>query len=166
MHYPAPKFETKILHPQILVSKLPELKAGAPVVFSNGCFDILHRGHVTYLAQARDLGQSLIVALNSDASVKRQGKGEERPINCLANRLALIASLEAVTWVTYFDEDTPLALIRQLQPDILVKGGDWQLTQIVGHKEVLANGGQVYSIPFIYATSTTKLVQQLRQHGN
>lgn len=162
MNYPTPLFERKIIHPQDIMTKLNDIKKHQPLVFTNGCFDILHRGHVTYLAQARELGNSMIVALNSDASVKRQGKGDDRPINCLANRLAVIASLEAVDYVTYFDEDTPFDLIMQIMPDILVKGGDWSPENIVGSKEVVRNGGQVHSIPFLYQTSTTKLVQQIR----
>lgn len=163
MNYPTPEFEKKIIHPQELLTKLALIKNKQPLVFTNGCFDILHRGHVTYLAQARELGNSMIVALNTDESVKRQGKGDDRPINCLANRLAVMASLECVDYVTYFDEDTPFNLIMQIMPDILVKGGDWSPENIVGSKEVLANGGQVHSIPFLYQTSTTKLVQQIRQ---
>ncbi|RTL00679.1 MAG: D-glycero-beta-D-manno-heptose 1-phosphate adenylyltransferase [Proteobacteria bacterium] len=162
MNYPTPLFEHKIIHPQDIMAKLNDIKKHQPLVFTNGCFDILHRGHVTYLAQARELGNSMIVALNSDVSVKRQGKGDDRPINCLANRLAVIASLEAVDYVTYFDEDTPFDLIMQIMPDILVKGGDWSPENIVGSKEVVRNGGQVHSIPFLYQTSTTKLVQQIR----
>lgn len=165
MSYPAPHFEQKIIHPQDIVTRLYEIKARSPLVFTNGCFDILHRGHVTYLAQARELGDSLIVALNSDASVKRQGKGDDRPINNLENRLAVIASLEAVNFVTWFGEDTPLNLILQIMPEILVKGGDWTPDNIVGSNEVIANGGEVHSIPFLYATSTTKLISQVR-NGN
>lgn len=166
MSYPRPSFEQKIIHPQEIAAKLFTLKTRAPLVFTNGCFDILHRGHVTYLAQARELGDSMIVALNSDTSVKRQGKGDDRPINCLENRLAVMASLESVDFVTYFDEDTPLNLILQIMPDILVKGGDWTPDKIVGSTEVIAHGGEVHSIPFLYATSTTKLINQVRAHGN
>ncbi len=166
MNYPTPKFERKIIYPEDIAKKLSEIKAIKPLVFTNGCFDILHRGHVTYLAQARELGAAMIVALNTDESVKRQGKGDDRPINSLANRLAVMASLECVDFVTYFDEDTPLNLILQIMPEILVKGGDWTPDKIVGSQEVLANGGQVHSIPFLYDTSTTKLVQQIRKNGN
>lgn len=162
MNYPIPQFEHKIIPPQEIAARLCEIKARTPLVFTNGCFDILHRGHVTYLAQARELGDSLIVALNSDASVKRQGKGDDRPINNLENRLAVIASLEAVDFVTWFDEDTPLNLILQIMPEILVKGGDWTPDKIVGSSEVIANGGEVHSIPFLHATSTTKLLNQVR----
>jgi rfaE bifunctional protein nucleotidyltransferase chain/domain len=166
MHYSIPSFEQKIIDPEHLLAQLNSIKAKQPLVFTNGCFDILHRGHVTYLAQAKALGNSLIVALNSDASVKRQGTGDDRPINCLANRLAVIASLEAVDYVTWFDNDTPLNLILQIMPDILVKGGDWTIKDIVGSQEILNNGGEVHSIPFLFTTSTTKLVRQIRQNGN
>lgn len=162
MKYKKVKFEDKIIHPEDLNKSLKEIKSHMPLVFTNGCFDILHRGHVTYLAQARDLGKSMIVALNTDASVKRQGKGDDRPINSLENRLAVIASLESVSYVTYFDSDTPLDLILLLQPEILVKGGDWQVPDIVGSKEILANGGEVHSIPFLYQTSTTQLINKIR----
>lgn len=163
MSYPTPSFEKKIIHPQDIAKKIVEIKAKAPLVFTNGCFDIIHRGHVTYLAQARELGNSMIVALNTDESVKRQGKGDDRPINCLANRLAVIASLESVDYVTYFDEDTPLNLILEIMPDVLVKGGDWTPDKIVGSQEVINNGGSVHSIPFLFQTSTTKLVNQIRK---
>lgn len=166
MNYPTPDFEKKIILPHEISAKLAQLKANTPLVFTNGCFDILHRGHVTYLAQARALGASMIVALNSDSSVKRQGKGDDRPINSQENRLAVMASLESVDFVTYFDEDTPLNLILQIMPNILVKGGDWSIDKIVGSSEVIANGGTVHSIPFLFATSTTKLVTQIRNNGN
>lgn len=164
MDYPTPEFEKKIIEPENLVKHLAEIKQHTPLVFTNGCFDILHRGHVTYLAQARSLGQAMIVALNSDASVKRQGKGDDRPMNNLANRMAVMASLESVDYVTAFDSDTPLELILQIKPEILVKGGDWSIDKIVGSSEVIASGGEVYSIPFLYATSTTKLIKQIREH--
>ncbi|MEY3202084.1 MAG: hypothetical protein RIR70_1634, partial [Pseudomonadota bacterium] len=131
-------------------------------VFTNGCFDILHRGHATYLAQARAAGAAMVVALNTDASVKRQGKGEDRPINTLADRAALIASLACVDLVTWFDEDTPLALILQIAPDVLVKGGDWPIEKIVGHDDVMARGGKVLSIPFLHERSTTALISKIR----
>ena len=133
-----------------------------PRVFTNGCFDILHRGHVTCLAQARALGGSLIVALNTDASVRRQGKGDDRPVNALEDRAAVIAALESVSLVTWFDADTPLDLIMLCQPDILVKGGDWPIERIVGAREVLARGGRVESIAFEHERSTTALLQKIR----
>jgi rfaE bifunctional protein nucleotidyltransferase chain/domain len=162
MNYPIPNFEHKIIHPQDIKQRLNELKENMPLVFTNGCFDVLHRGHVTYLAQARALGKSMIVALNTDASVKRQGKGDDRPINTLENRMAVIAALAAVDFVTYFDDDTPFDIILQIMPEVLVKGGDWTIDKIVGSPEVMANGGTVHSIPFLHDTSTTKLVQKIR----
>lgn len=133
------------------------------MVFTNGCFDILHRGHATYLAQARALGESLLVAVNTDASVKRLGKGDDRPINTLADRMAVLAALECVSLVTWFDEDTPIARILEARPDVLVKGGDWPVDRIVGGREVLGWGGQVRSIPFIHERSTTALVERIRR---
>ena len=162
MNYPIPNFEHKIIHPQDIKQRLNELKENMPLVFTNGCFDVLHRGHVTYLAQARALGKSMIVALNTDASVKRQGKGDDRPINTLENRMAVIAALAAVDFVTYFDDDTPFDIILQIMPEVLVKGGDWTIDKIVGSPEVMANGGTVHSIPFLHDISTTKLVQKIR----
>ena len=133
-----------------------------PLVFTNGCFDILHRGHVTYLAQARALGASLVMGVNSDASVKRLGKGDDRPVNCLEDRMAVLAALECVSLVTWFDEDTPLNLILACKPDILVKGGDWGIDAIVGASDVLGWGGQVHSIPFLHERSTTALLTKIR----
>ena len=133
-----------------------------PLVFTNGCFDILHRGHARYLQQAAALGQTLLVALNTDASVKRQGKGVERPFNSLDDRLALVAALGCVDAVCSFDEDTPLQLIRFCRPEILVKGGDWSVENIVGCDEVRALGGSCHSIPFEFKTSTTSLVEKIR----
>lgn len=140
------------------ISKLPR-----PLVFTNGCFDILHRGHATYLEQARNIGASLIVAANTDASVKRQGKGDDRPINNLEDRMAVLASLHCVDAVISFDEDTPLNVIKQVMPDHLVKGGDWQVADIVGGDIVSANGGQVHSIEFQFERSTTKLINKIRR---
>ncbi|MDA8361241.1 MAG: D-glycero-beta-D-manno-heptose 1-phosphate adenylyltransferase [Gammaproteobacteria bacterium] len=139
------------------VARLPR-----PVVFTNGCFDILHRGHVTYLEEARSLGASLVVGVNSDASVRRLAKGPERPINCLEDRMAVLAALESVSLVVSFEEDTPLALILAARPDVLVKGGDWPLQTIVGATEVLASGGTVHSIPFRFDRSTTRIVETIR----
>ena len=156
-----PAFEAKITDPADLAERIAGLPR--PLVFTNGCFDILHRGHVTYLAQARALGAALIVAVNSDASVRRLGKGEDRPVNPLADRMALLAALECVTLVTWFDEDTPLARILECRPDVLVKGGDWPVEKIVGYREVTAHGGSVHSIPFIHERSTTALMEKIRQ---
>ena len=133
-----------------------------PLVFTNGVFDILHRGHVTYLARARALGASLLVALNGDASARRLGKAPDRPVNALADRLALVAALEPVSVVTWFDEDTPEALIAAAAPEVLVKGGDWPVERIVGAPGVLARGGRVLSIPFEHERSTTALLQRIR----
>lgn len=158
--YAPPQFEQKIIAPEQLPAALAQLPR--PLVFTNGCFDILHRGHVTYLAQARALGASMVLALNTDASVKRQGKGDDRPINSLANRAAVVAALASVDLVTWFDSDTPADLIAQVQPDVLVKGGDWQPENIVGAAETLARGGSVHSIPFLHQTSTTKTLAKIR----
>ena len=154
-------FEAKIVAPADLASRLKQLPR--PLVFTNGCFDILHRGHVTLLAQARVLGQAMVLALNSDASVKRLGKGDDRPLNPLADRLAVVASLECVSLVTWFDEDTPLQRILECRPEVLVKGGDWPVEKIVGHNEVREWGGKTVSIPFIHQKSTTALVEKIRR---
>jgi rfaE bifunctional protein nucleotidyltransferase chain/domain len=159
--YPAPSFEHKICAPAGLAERIATLPR--PLVLTNGCFDILHRGHVTYLAQARGLGASLIVGANSDASVKRLGKGDDRPVNALEDRMAVLAALESVSLVIGFDEDTPLNLILACRPDVLVKGGDWAAENIVGAKEVLSWGGQIHSIPFLYQTSTTATLAKIRQ---
>jgi rfaE bifunctional protein nucleotidyltransferase chain/domain len=132
-------------------------------VFTNGVFDLLHRGHVTYLAQARALGACLVVALNSDASARRLGKGDGRPVNGLEDRMALVAALESVSAVTWFDEDTPAAIIEALKPEVLVKGGDWPAEKIVGAKETLARGGRVVSIPFEHQRSSTALLERIRK---
>ena len=131
-------------------------------MFTNGVFDLLHRGHVTYLAQARAQGASLIVALNDDASTRRLGKGDDRSINLLEDRLAVVAALESVSLVTWFSDDTPLALIQVVSPQVLVKGGDWPVEKIVGAEWVQARGGQVLSIPFEHERSTTRMLQKIR----
>jgi rfaE bifunctional protein nucleotidyltransferase chain/domain len=159
--YPAPAFETRIVAPDELAARVAKLPR--PLVFTNGCFDILHRGHVTLLAQARALGKSLVVALNGDASVKRLGKGDDRPVNALADRMAVIASLESVSLVTWFDEDTPLQRILDCRPNVLAKGGDWPVGKIVGNAEVAGWGGTVASIPFVHQTSTTALLEKIRR---
>ena len=158
---PFPAFESKLCDPAWLSRRLPRLPR--PLVFTNGCFDILHRGHVTYLAQARALGASLIVGVNSDASVRHLGKeGGNRPVNVLEDRMAVLAALESVSLVTWFDEDTPLSLILACRPDILVKGGDWKAEDIVGGKEARSWGGKVHSIPFIHDRSTTATLEKIR----
>lgn len=156
-----PAFERKIVAPGELAAHLAALPR--PLVFTNGCFDILHRGHVTLLAQARAQGASMIVALNTDASVKRLGKGDDRPVNRLEDRLAVMAALECADLVTWFDEDTPLERILECRPDILVKGGDWPVEKIVGNAEVTAWGGRTLSIPFIHQKSTTALLDKIRR---
>ena len=158
-----PAFEAKIHPPEALPRWSGILPR--PLVFTNGVFDILHRGHVTYLARARALGAALLVALNSDDSARRLGKGEDRPINRLEDRAALVAALGMVDAVTWFDEDTPERLIRAARPEVLVKGGDWPVERIVGASEVLARGGRVVSIPFEHQRSTTSLVQRIRAKG-
>jgi rfaE bifunctional protein nucleotidyltransferase chain/domain len=153
-------FEAKICSPADFAARAHA--AGRPLVFTNGVFDIVHRGHVTYLAQARALGAALAVALNSDASARRLGKGPDRPINALEDRMAVIAALESVSMVTWFDEDTPLARILECRPEHLVKGGDWVAARIVGAAEVTGWGGTVHSIPFRHERSTTKLLAKIR----
>jgi rfaE bifunctional protein nucleotidyltransferase chain/domain len=160
MNHAAPAFEAKLCAPGELAARLARLPR--PLVFTNGCFDILHRGHVTYLAQARALGASLVVGVNTDASVRRLGKGDDRPLNGLEDRMALLAALESVSLVTWFDEDTPLELIRAVQPDVLVKGGDWAPERIVGADLVQARGGRVHSIPFRHERSTSALLAKIR----
>lgn len=159
--YPRPRFEDKLCAPQDLAARAMAL--ARPLVFTNGVFDILHRGHVTYLAQARALGASLVLALNSDASVRRLGKGDDRPVNALADRVAVAAALESVDLVTWFEEDTPLAAILACRPDILVKGGDWPVEKIVGAAEVAGWGGTVHSIPFEHDRSTSALLAKIRR---
>jgi len=164
LNYPPPAFEQKIHDPARIAAQLQSLPR--PRVFTNGVFDVLHRGHVTYLAQARAQGASLIVALNSDASTRRLGKGDDRPINPLEDRATVVASLESVSAVTWFDDDTPLALINLLRPDVLIKGGDWKPDAIVGAAEVIAWGGSVHSIPFLHQKSTTALLDAIRKNTN
>jgi len=156
-------FEEKICDPARLAERLAPL--ARPLVFTNGVFDILHRGHVTYLAQARALGASLLVALNSDASAKRLGKGADRPVNTLEDRMAVVAALQSVGLVTWFEEDTPLALILACRPDVLVKGGDWKPEAMVGAAEVKSWGGSVHSIPFAHERSTTAILARIRGAG-
>jgi len=156
-----PPFEAKVLPPEKLSARIATCTR--PLVFTNGVFDVLHRGHVTYLAEARALGATLLVAVNSDASARRLGKGDDRPINRLADRVAVVAALESVQLVTWFDDDTPLALIRSCRPDVLVKGGDWKPEAIVGAADVRVWGGSVHSIPFRHQLSTTALLEKIRR---
>lgn len=156
----APAFESKICAPRDFAARAAALPR--PLVFTNGVFDILHRGHVTYLAEARALGASLALALNSDTSVRRLGKGDDRPINALEDRLAVVAALECVSLVTWFEEDTPIARILECRPERLVKGGDWPVERIVGAPEVQGWGGTVHSIAFRHDRSTTRLLERIR----
>src|SRR5690242_1858483 len=153
-------FEEKICPPLQLAGRLGS--CARPLVFTNGVFDILHRGHVTYLAEARALGATLLVAVNGDASARRLGKGGDRPLNPLADRVAVVAALESVHLVTWFDEDTPLGLIRICRPELLAKGGDWKPEAMVGATEVRSWGGSVHSIPFRHQLSTTALLNKIR----
>ena len=133
---------------------------GKLVVFTNGCFDLLHPGHINYLAAARALGDALIVGINSDRSV-REIKGKGRPILDERERAEVLSGLESVDYVTVFDADNPRELIRLLQPDVLVKGGDWPITDIIGREEVEAAGGRVFSLPYVEGSSTTEIIQRI-----
>ena len=156
-----PAFERKILAPADAARWAARL--ARPLVFTNGVFDILHRGHVTYLAQARALGAALLVALNADASVRRLGKGDDRPLNSQDDRMAVLAALAAVDLVVPFDEDTPRALIVACRPDVLVKGGDYTAEATAGAAEVRARGGRFVAIPFAFDRSTTALINRIRR---
>jgi rfaE bifunctional protein nucleotidyltransferase chain/domain len=156
-----PDFEKKICARSELGVRVAQLPK--PVVLTNGVFDILHRGHVTYLAQARELGASLVVAVNTDASVKRLGKGDDRPLNECADRMAVLASLESVSLVVAFDEDTALQVVREAKPEIYAKGGDYDMQAIAEGKEVLAYGGEAVAIDFQHDRSTTKLIAKVRK---
>lgn len=157
---PAPRYPAKISGIAERLARIAALPR--PLVFTNGVFDVLHRGHVTYLDQARALGASLVVAVNTDASVRRLGKGDDRPINALEDRMAVLAALSAVDLVVPFDEDTPYALIVACRPDVLVKGGDYSADTAVGAAEVRAGGGRFVAIPFTFDRSTTALIQRIR----
>lgn len=156
-----PAFLAKICRRADAPARLANLPR--PWVFTNGVFDILHRGHASYLAQARSLGGSLIVALNSDASARRLGKGPDRPLNAENDRAVLMAALESVSLVTWFDEDTPLELITALRPDILVKGGDYDMQKLAETAVVQGYGGTARAIPFVDGYSTTALVRKIQQ---
>ena len=159
----AARFESKILSPQDCAQHIARGDWVRPVVFTNGVFDILHRGHVTYLDQAAQLGGTLVVAINTDASARRLGKGADRPLNHEQDRAALLASLACVDAVTFFDEDTPVALIGLLRPDLIVKGGDYDMQTLAETKLVESWGGKAVAIPFEFARSTTALVTKIRQ---
>jgi rfaE bifunctional protein nucleotidyltransferase chain/domain len=158
-----PSFEDKICTRAKLKARVALLPK--PVVLTNGVFDLLHRGHVTYLAQARELGASLVVAVNTDASVKRLGKGDDRPLNTMADRMAVLAALEAVSLVVEFDEDTALETVQEARPDIYAKGGDYVMTDIPEGKAVIAYGGKAVAIDFEHDRSTTKLLARVRSYS-
>ena len=157
----SPLFTQKIVSREEAAQRVAALPR--PVVFTNGVFDVLHRGHATYLARARALGASLVVALNTDASARRLGKGPDRPLNNEEDRAVLMAALESVSLVTWFDEDTPLELITELRPDILVKGGDYDMNKLAETAVVRRYGGQALAIPFVDGYSTSALVRKIRQ---
>jgi rfaE bifunctional protein nucleotidyltransferase chain/domain len=157
------RFEAKILSAQQAVERIAGDQWLKPLVFTNGVFDILHRGHVTYLDEAAQLGATLVVGVNSDASAKRLGKGPDRPLNTSDDRAALLAALACVTAVVIFDEDTPVEIIGQLRPDIIVKGGDYEMQVLPETKLVQSWGGKAVAIPFEFARSTTNLVEKIRQ---
>ena len=157
---PEPRYPAKIVPASDVLARIHALPR--PRVFTNGVFDVLHRGHVTYLEQARALGASLVVAVNTDRSVRSLGKGPDRPLNALEDRMAMLAALSAVDLVVPFDQDTPLELIVSCMPDILVKGGDYDVDTTVGARQVVAAGGRFVAIPFRYERSTTALVGKIR----
>jgi len=159
-HDTAPAFLTKICVREELAQHLASLPK--PWVFTNGVFDVIHRGHVVYLAQARALGGSLIVALNTDASVKRLGKGDDRPLNNETDRAIVMASQQSVSLVTWFDEETPVRLIAEIRPDILVKGGDYDMAKLPETALVQSWGGHALALPFVPGYSTTALLKKIR----
>lgn len=143
------------------LDKFLEENKGKKIVFTNGCFDIIHKGHVSYLNEAKKLGDLLVIGLNSDASVKRL-KGPERPINNQEDRKFVMSNLKAIDFVEIFQEDTPLSLILKIKPQVLVKGGDWKIDQIVGANEVIADGGEVFSLQFVDGYSTTSIITKIQ----
>lgn len=156
----APDFLAKIVPRREAAERMAAL--AGPVVFTNGVFDVLHRGHVTYLAQARALGGSLVVALNTDASARRLGKGPDRPLNNEADRAIVIAALESVSLVTWFSEDTPVQLLAELKPQVYVKGGDYDMRKLAETALVEGYGGRALAIPFVDGYSTSQLVERIR----
>lgn len=156
-----PEFEKKLTSRQALAERIAALPK--PVVLTNGVFDILHRGHVTYLAQARELGASLVVAVNTDASVKRLGKGDDRPVNSAEDRMAVLAALESVSLVVPFEEDTALEVVQEARPEIYVKGGDYDMAAIPEGRAVAAYGGRAVAIAFEHDRSTTRLLARVRR---
>jgi rfaE bifunctional protein nucleotidyltransferase chain/domain len=157
---PPPSFESKVCPLDQIATRVAKLPR--PLVFTNGVFDILHRGHASYLAQARALGASLVVGVNSDASVKMLGKGDDRPINTEADRQALLAALESVDMAVLFIEQTPVELIEKIRPDIYVKGGDYEIDTLAETHLVKSWGGTAVAIPFLYERSTTSLLGKIR----
>ena len=157
----APTFGSRIAKAETRAAQIAALPR--PLVFTNGVFDILHRGHVTYLDHARRLGASLVVGINSDASARRLGKGGDRPINSLEDRIAVLAALESVSLAIPFDEDTPLELVLECHPDIIVKGADYTAATTVGAAEVIAWGGRFEAIPLLEGRSTSALLARLRR---
>ena len=157
---PSPAFLSKIVSRDAAAHALRHLPK--PWVFTNGVFDVIHRGHVIYLAQAQALGGSLIVALNTDASVRRLGKGEDRPLNNETDRAIVMASQQAVSLVTWFDEDTPVQIIGEMRPDILVKGGDYDMATLSETALVESWGGHALALPFVKGYSTTQLLRKIR----
>lgn len=154
--------KTKIMTQEAAARASARLRSrGKRIVFTNGCFDILHAGHIDYLERARRLGDALVVGLNSDSSVRRL-KGPSRPLNPAADRARVLAALACVDLVTVFGDDTPARLITKIAPDVLVKGGDWKPADIVGSDTVLSRGGTVRSLPFLKGRSTTGLVRRIR----
>jgi rfaE bifunctional protein nucleotidyltransferase chain/domain len=158
---PQPRYPAKVAGAEAALARIAALPR--PLVFTNGVFDVLHRGHVTYLDQARGLGASLVVAVNSDASVRRLGKGHDRPLNPQEDRMAVLAALACVDLVVPFDEDTPRDLIVACRPDVLVKGGDYSAETTAGAAEVLSRGGRFVAIPFSFDRSTTALIDRIRR---
>ncbi len=159
-HLPPPAFEKKICTLAELSERVREL--AHPIVMTNGVFDILHRGHVTYLAQARSLGASLVVAINSDASVRMLGKGDDRPINAEADRAAVLASLESVDLVVIFPDQVPLAAVKAARPDIYVKGGDYRIEDLPEAKLAATWGAKTVTVAFEHQRSTTALLKKVR----
>lgn len=155
-----PAFLGKIVARRDAAARMAALPG--PVVFTNGVFDVLHRGHVTYLAQARALGGSLVVALNTDASARRLGKGPDRPLNGELDRAIVIAALESVSLVTWFDEDTPVQLLSELKPQVYVKGGDYDMRTLAETALVESWGGRAQALAFVDGYSTTQLVRRIR----
>ena len=160
MTIPGPCYPAKIAIAADALERIRRLPR--PLVLTNGVFDVLHRGHVTCLEQARGLGASLVVAVNSDDSVRRLGKGADRPLNALADRMAVLAALAAVDLVVPFEEDTPRDLIASCLPDVLVKGGDYSAATTAGAAEVIAAGGKFVAIPFATPHSTSALIAKMR----